>query len=206
MGHVKRDFKRKSKLRDSSLIIIATEGKVTEVQYFEGLKIRQANPKIHIEILEREVGSSSPAHVIRDLKAFKKEYNLNSDDELWMVIDKDRWPMQTLSSVARECTQQGFYLAVSNPCFELWLLFHLRSLTDYTASKQGKFLSQKKAALVNELRDLLGSFNPTNLNTANFLHRINTAISNAQTADTNPTERWPNGLGSRVYKLAQKII
>jgi hypothetical protein len=34
----KRDFKRKSGLRDARLIIIAAEGEKTEKIYFEGLK------------------------------------------------------------------------------------------------------------------------------------------------------------------------
>lgn len=41
-------FKRKTGFRDSTLIVIATEGQESEPQYFNELRLRYGNPKTHI--------------------------------------------------------------------------------------------------------------------------------------------------------------
>ena len=54
-------------------------------------------------------------------------------DEGWIVIDRDAWTETELNNVHREANERGFYVAFSNPCFELWLYLHLcdaRSFND----------------------------------------------------------------------------
>jgi hypothetical protein len=52
------------------------------------------------------------------------EGNVDEIDVLWLVIDTDRWGDKQLSEVTSECVSKHFRLAVSNPCFELWLILH----------------------------------------------------------------------------------
>jgi hypothetical protein len=35
---------------------------------------------------------------------------------------------------------------------------------------------------------------------------VKQAIERAKQVDTNPKQRWSNGLGTRVYQLVEKII
>jgi hypothetical protein len=49
MGRERRDFVRRSGVRDARLFVIATEGYVSEPKYFNGLKERWHNPRIHID-------------------------------------------------------------------------------------------------------------------------------------------------------------
>ena len=105
---------------DTSLIVIATEGEKTEKQYFETFKYR----RVQVKVEATEKGKSSPAHVLERLDAYVKEFVIGDGDELWLAIDVDRWEKRMLAEVTREAVQKGFSLAVSNPCFELWLLLH----------------------------------------------------------------------------------
>src|SRR5260221_11407935 len=92
----KRQFKprvRGSGFRDAKLIVIATEGSKTEKKYFNDLASddRYRNPRVHVEVLERTSTASSPNHVIEELNKFRSVFKLNKFDELWLVIDVDRW-------------------------------------------------------------------------------------------------------------------
>src|SRR4030042_599106 len=200
--------------RTSKLIIIAAEGTKTEKIYFEDMASAEyyRNQGVHIEILERDTKASSPKHILSCIDGFKKKYGLqlNKDDELWMVIDKDKWTLGELSLVASECKKKCYLLAVSNPCFEFWLLLHVKSLDDYSNSEKAAIaknthVSSKKTFLEKELTKVLGSYNKGNPDTSKFLPVVDVAISRAKVLDTKPTDRWPNGLGTRVYRLAISI-
>ncbi|MEW5869849.1 MAG: RloB family protein [Chloroflexota bacterium] len=206
----RRDFKRKSGLRDARLIIIAAEGQETEKLYFEGLKAHYNNPRVHVEIVERLIAGSDPEKVIQALDHFRSQYKLRKDyDQLWLVIDVDRWGKK-LPDVARKCLQKYYRLAVSNPAFEIWLLLHVRSLDSYPAEVLAEFMENKKTGertrVDRELLALLGSYNKTNPDMEYFAPRVRAAIQNARAADQNPKTRWPNQAGSRVYLLVEEII
>jgi hypothetical protein len=200
MPLIRRDFKRRSGSRDAKLFVIASEGQKTEPKYFEDLKRFHQNHRIHIEVLKRINCSSSPQAVLKQLKKFKLEYNLNINDELWMIIDLDRWTQRNLSSIAAQCIQNNFFLAVSNPCFEIWLLLHLREI-----SQNDHVRFSNCSILERELKLILGSYNKANLDTSRFLPSINIAIIRAKKLDVNPGHRWPNSLGTRIYKLIENL-
>ena len=210
-----RPFTRKSKFRDAKSIVIATEGEFTEPVYFEAMALddRFRHPRVKVRVLPTISGFSSPKHVIKRLNKISREYNLAEGDELWLVIDKDRIEDRMLSEVAQQARQSGYHLADSNPCIELWLLLHHRTLNSYTESelealkenKKERFRSSRRR-LESELIKVCGSYNKTNPNSSHYLPHINTAIENAFESDSQPETRWLNSLGSRVYKLAQSII
>jgi len=207
----RRDFKRKSGFRDSRLIVIAAEGEETEKQYFEGIKARYDNPRVHVEVLERIGSASDPAKVIKALDKFRSDYKLRKGhDQLWLVIDVDRWGNQKLSLVSQQCVQKRYQLAVSNPSFEIWLLLHVRSLDTYPPDILAELLENKKdgkrTRLAQELLLQLGSYNKSNLDKDYFAHRVFVAIQNARISDLNPETRWPNQLGTRVYLLVEGIV
>ena len=140
----KRNFTRRSGFRDSKLIIIAAEGENTERIYFSGIKDFYENARVHVEVLPR-ISSSDPLRVMEELNLFKTEYKLRKNlDQLWLVIDVDRWGDKKLSKVSRLCAQKGYSLAVSNPAFEIWLLFHIQSLDCYTDKEKTELLQNKK--------------------------------------------------------------
>jgi len=210
MGRIKKIFTRVSGWRDAKFIIIASEGLKTEVKYLEDLSSPQYtnNKRVHVEVLKRETNSSAPNHVMRELDAFKRQYNLNHSDELWMVIDFDRWPIKNLSKIAALCKSKKYELAVSNSCFEIWLLMHHRDLSQCQkkSCKSTCVICKNKNNLCVELKTILGSYNPSNIDTSKFLPFVEKAIKHAEKIDSNPRSRWPHCFGTRVYRLINNIL
>jgi hypothetical protein len=211
----KRNFRprsRRSGFRDAKLIIIATEGMQTERIYFEDMASPRYyyNPRIHVNVLEPEGTASSPEHVLQRLRQFRKQYHLNRYDELWLVVDRDRWPEAMLATVSARCQQANYFMAVSNPCFELWLLLHLQSLNQYPDEFLHAFLVNlregNRTRLESELVSLLGAYNKSHPDTSQFLPYVETAIQRARALDRHPEHRWPNDLGTRAYLLAERIM
>jgi hypothetical protein len=197
--------KPKSKIRDTRrYFVIASEGAATERIYFEALQekiIEQGifDRLIKIEFLTRtgiERSQSGHSKVIKELDKYKKTYHLDERDEMWLVIDRDQQnnPLKNIAAIAQSCLQKGYYLGLSNPNFELWLLLHLKDLKDYSKEQLEEFLTPKKAAISRslleiELADLLGGYNKSKYSAEKFLPHISTAIERAKILDDSAEER-----------------
>ena len=64
----------------------------------------------------------------------------------------------------------------------------------------------RRSRLEKELIELLGSYNKSNLDTKPFMDKVYFAIERARELDTSPSDRWPQGLGTRIYQLAEEIV
>jgi RloB-like protein len=206
--------------------VIASEGADTERIYFESLRDKlieegQLNSLIKVEFLKRQTeaerAKSSHKAVIKQLDTYKKAYRIDSRDELWLIIDRDKQnnTPKNISDIAQSCLQKSYFLGLSNPAFEIWLLLHLTDLTTYTTEALEVFLQNKKVsassssktALKKELSDILGGFNETAYNANLFLPFIQLAVQRAKLLDTNPASRWiDDTLGTRVYRLIENIF
>lgn len=188
----KRLLDRTINNRDASLIIIATEGQKTEKQYFSIFR----NPKINVVVIPTTDGKSAPNHVLSRLDIIKNDYELNDDDSLWLMIDIDRIRDEQRSQICQKALQKGFSLAISNPCFELWLYLHFVEIDDMNIS-----CSQ----LEKKLRNFLGGYNKSKLDLEKYKGQIHFAVERAKSLDTNPSERWPNSIGTHVYKIVEML-
>lgn len=207
---------RREAFRDARLIVIASEGKDTERIYFKALAKEYTNPRVHVHILERsedEQNNSSPEHVLKQLNDYKSQYELEADDELWLVVDKDRWTEAMLSRVATECSQDvAMHMALSNPCFELWLLLHLEDEASLTPEEQMRWMENRRKSrnadpyLKTRLRQKIGSYHESSYDVLTLIVHVEEAIERAKVLDKNPTDRWPQTLGTRVYLLAESIM
>ena len=216
--------KPKSKIEDTRrYFVIASEGADTERIYFEGLQekiIEQGilDRLIKIEFLkrktEKERSKSSHSKVIKELDTYKKTYRLDERDEMWLVIDRDKQnnPIKNIAAISQLCEQKGYFMALSNPNFELWLLLHLKDLADYSQEQLDAILNSKKInasknILESELSSLLDGYNKSKYTVEKFLPFIERAIERAQAFDINPEDRWIEGrLGTRMYRLAENIL
>lgn len=128
----RKDFVRLEGVRSARLVVIASEGRCTESIYFSAVKDKLCAPNVHVEILSRNSNESSPESVHAQIVEFMRQYNIEDDDELWLVIDRDRWHERMLSQVAQLCSQNPHLnFCLSNPCFELWLLLHIEDIREY---------------------------------------------------------------------------
>jgi len=198
-------------MRDSRLIVIAAEGSKTEKKYFEDLAFEFHNARVKVFVLKTEEDRSSPEHVIKLLDDFKADYIPEDDDLVWLVIDVDRWEKKKLAEVASLAKQKQYNLAVSNPCFELWMLLHHRSLDQYPQSTLQEFRENRKdgtnrTRLERELISILGQYNKSKPATKDFIPFVQNAVERARALDIQRRARWPNDLGSRVYRLVSEIM
>ena len=210
---VRKDFTRLEGDKSAKLIVVAAEGFETENIYFEGMKVQRKAANVHLEVLRRSSdGESSPEHVYEQIRDFMEEYNIEDDDELWIVTDRDRWTSKMLAMVARYCAQnRNLHFCVSNPCFELWLLLHLEDIATYSeedikALASNRRSTRRKTWLKHRLAELLGGYDEASYDADVFLPGIDNAIVRSVSLDTHPEHRWPQSIGTRVYLLARSII
>ena len=196
MGKIKRTklLDREHDRRDTKLFIVATEGKETEKQYFRMFN----STRIKVEILATtEDGKSSPEYVLERLDTFKERYDLTEDDMLWLVSDVDRWGDKKLSSVCSQARQRSYNLAISNPCFEVWLTLHFEDI-----NTQDRTCDNFKA----RLRIILGSYNGSNLDISAYKPHTQDAVNRAKNLHPSSQQDWPPTLGTHVYRLVEILL
>lgn len=185
---------RPTNTRNSWLCIIAAEGQKTEERYFS----RFETSRVHVEVLSTGGDNrSSPEHVLDRLNLFREQYDFGPQDKLWLMVDVDRWPPYVLAEVCGEASRRGIGLAVSNPCFELWLWLHHADVeTDDLNCK----------VLEKMLRERLGSYSKHNLNVSDYAPYVQNAITRAQALEGDTMALWPNSPGTHVYKVTATLL
>lgn len=179
-------------LRDARLVIIATEGQVTEKLYFEEF----GDSRVKVKIVPSVDGRSAPQHVLQNLVDYANNYQIGVGDQLWLLVDRDRWEPSSLATVAAECDQRSWGFALSNPSFELWLCLHF----------EAEFPPEPtQSDLEGILREKLGSFNKSKYDVRLCLEDLEGAVARAEALDKTPTSRWPNTTGTRVYRVVRAI-
>jgi len=111
-------------------ILVVTEGMRTEPEYLHGFVSACHNPRVTIQIAPEH---GVPRTLVEIAKRRKKEAEEDADREkddnlafnsVWCVFDVDEHPR--VADAREMARDNGIDLAISNPCFELWLLLHVR--------------------------------------------------------------------------------
>ncbi|OQX97074.1 MAG: hypothetical protein B6I24_09945 [Bacteroidetes bacterium 4572_128] len=199
--------------KDIFVISIASEGK-TEEQYFDSLSEKLNNKIIKIDRLirddERDT-KSHPIHIIDLLDERVENWREHGAEanELWMVVDRDKQNVskEQLERIFSKCKEKGYNIALSNPTFELWLLFHITDIANYNKEKllNNEKVNKNRRFLDKELSNLNGGFKKNNLKFDDFYDGINDAIERAKELPTNNNELL-NKLGTSVSILVEQII
>lgn len=126
--------------------LIVTGGVRTEHQYFEWVQreFRTAGVELHLEsegysprgLLE--VAIKKRDQDARDAR--RSGDSSNTYEEVWVVTDVDEFVTE-LREVSTAAESRGVRVAVSNPCFEAWLVMHV----DGSAAPVDRFQAQSKA-------------------------------------------------------------
>lgn len=117
------------------------EGEASEPDYINGLKrlprIRD-NTAINIEI-DPEQGV--PLTLVRLAVARRRDTEV---DECWCVFDVE-WPKHhpNLIQALQLAGDHGVLVAVSNPCFELWLILHFDDQTAFLNTSAAESKSRR---------------------------------------------------------------
>lgn len=151
-------------------ILIDTNGKSTEPDYFNALKFLPWAQAARVVVV---FTNGAPVEVVRDAARRKRASEF---DQAWAVCDVDEFPTEKATAVART---GGVGLAWSNPCFELWLILHLAGHTSHL--ENGERACERISRLLG--RD----FDKTELNFPAFEAGIADAVERAKLLEPPPT-------------------
>jgi len=108
------------------LYVISTEGADTEPIYFQEFRPSRDGP-FRLKILGNPNHKAHPVEVIQRLIEYERRERPGANTEYWAVIDRNSWAETDLRSAYELANSRAdFHIAMSNPCFELWLWLHLR--------------------------------------------------------------------------------
>lgn len=214
MGRV-RESKVKEEKEAKKVFLLACEGRHTERKYFSGLSDDLKNKIpinfININIFEKsDQDLSNPKKILDELNA-KKEKDGFEEDEIYLIVDRDTdsFSENQFEEVKNGCSENGYQLILSNPNFELWLLFHfLESLNDQDKEeiKVNKIIVEEK--LQNFLREFeklrAKKFNKKIL-FKHYSERVENAIKIAKENEYD-LERLKETIGTNAFKLVEAII
>jgi len=182
-------------VRDARIFVIAVEGEKTEAQYFSLFR----STRVRVEVLPAgPEGLSAPRQVLERLVTFEERFDLDADDERWLVIDVDRQRGQFLNEVTQVARESGYSLAISNPCFELWLLLHFQDADPSDTDC---------AAVIERLRPHVGGHNKAKIKLEAYTpERTREAIARAKALEGERDTRWPNFPGTHVFKVVERLL
>jgi len=169
-------------------ILVVCGGVRTETDYLDAL--RRLHPG-HVIVLLRSKGVD-PAGCIRYAVAQSRVAD-TAYSEVWCVVDVDEFD---LDAAARQAAEADVQLAVSNPCFELWLLLHL---TDAGRN----FADARDVA--RELRRALPGYDKTRLVFDDFVGGIDKAVERARRLEKDGAGGMPNP-SSGMWRLVTRIV
>lgn len=141
-------------VRDLYFIAIIAEGKeeCIYLDYIKSIVNEAATIKLNIKILNhyynKEKTALSESHPLKRLEALREWTNTIqkvsiADDEEWIICDRDNGSFtdDQYDELLTDAETLGVHVVVSNPAFQIWLLFHFvrdissLRLDDYPKSK-----------------------------------------------------------------------
>ncbi|MBE2290780.1 MAG: RloB domain-containing protein [Chitinophagaceae bacterium] len=201
------------------LFVLSYEGTVTEKKYFQDFRASMYfnnSGLIEIVPLKRPTNRGSDPFSVKKLLTWAKgEYGFKKTDEFWLIVDRDDWESihkLSFDALATECkNEDNFYLAMSNPCFEIWLILHLKDLSEFTEEEQMLIYENAKIGSKNYIDILVAKLQGGDRgynkkpNPNIYLPLTETAIERAKSID-NFEEDYPRTIGTHIYKLVEKLI
>lgn len=114
------------------LYVISTEGAETEPIYFQEFRPGR-DGSFRLKILGNPNHKSNPVDVVQRLIEYERRERPGPNTEYWAVIDRDAWQDADLRGAYDLVrSRKNYHVAMSDPCFELWLWLHLRPNRPFT--------------------------------------------------------------------------
>lgn len=142
MAPQKRVYKKKLRrsvvnLSQRRTFIVLCEGKATEPNYLYALQqlseIRRS-VSVAIKVNKSRSGAAPLALVDAAIQVKGESKDL---DEVWCVFDVEAPNIHPdLKEAVEKAEKHEIKVAISNPCFELWLILHYRMCHGYLSSKE----------------------------------------------------------------------
>lgn len=170
-------------------ILVVCGAAKTEESYLKGLRGSVANRAVDVVLLKRPKDPLDVVrYTIRYARAAAKDF-----DEVWCVVDVDDFDIDQAGQLARDADVR---LAVSNPCFELWLLLHhadCRSHCDGCTD------------VIKRLKRHVPAYDKTQLVFADYAAGVGDAVKRAKDLDPTGTD-YNRNPSTSVWLLAETIM
>lgn len=202
MPRKNRPYKRGEPFRNARLFVIVCEGAKREVEYFKFFQ--QFSQRVKIEPLPPRENASAPNHFLSRAQEFvdADTNDFNANDSLWFVSDVDHWQESVLRDVSKESKQRtNWHLAVSNPCFEVWLFVHFKDISELP--KLYQLTAAKRCAPTKQAVDAIM---PGGYKVEVFAPRIEEAIRRAKANDNDTNHFMPDLPDTKLYQLAEQML
>ena len=121
--------------------MVFCEGEASEPDYINGMKrLPEVRTNLAIEV-EIAADQGVPMTLVK-----RASDRLRDDevDECWCVFDVE-WPQHhpNLFDARKLALDHGVKLAVSNPCFELWLMLHIKDCSAFLTTEEAERRSRR---------------------------------------------------------------
>lgn len=114
-------------------------------------------------------------------------------DQVWCVLDVDEFEFEDALSIA---LRERIALAISNPCFEFWLLLHHLDVTAPVSGATGA---------TRQLKGAVPGYDKTDLQFDDFAKWVPDAVRRAQALPGSSEVLGPNP-STGMWRLAELII
>ena len=138
--------KRKSRAFRINFLIV-TEGQNTEPDYFSCIRALAEFCPDHVNLIVRTPhgNRSDPKSILQKMKAEYGSRIIDKRDQAWIVIDRDQHDQKALRDlITWEREDEKNHLAMSNPRFELWLLWHFEESLNIDGLSRYGLIDDKK--------------------------------------------------------------
>ena len=195
-----KKYQRQAPTREAKKVYIFCEGdrEVSYFNYFTGI-----SSNIDIIPIGSQQGKSDPVKLKEQAGIFFQKISLSADyrDEVWFVIDTDRWnEKDKITKLKTFCAQNktnnnSWEVTQSNPSFEVWLYYHFEE--EKPKEEEVKACTTFKAFLNNKVK---GGFDARKAP----IH-IKTAIENSLKHYDKDDKGQPILYTTKVHNLANSI-
>lgn len=128
-------------------MLIVCEGKVTESTYFKDFRRWERNQLVDVVVNDEagvpktlvERAAELKKEAIRQARRLRDEFH--KYDEVWCVFDVDSHP--NLPDALQQARDNGIEIALSNPCFEVWILLHYQDQRGHLERDQAQRACRK---------------------------------------------------------------
>ncbi|MEV4234069.1 RloB family protein [Nocardia sp. NPDC049737] len=122
---------------------VYAEGISTEPEYIDALKrLPELTDVVSVDVSIEEAGAT-PMHLVESACADKRRADLDVDF-YWCVFDVEFPQRHPYLDRARQMARDnGVHLAISNPCFEIWLILHHRLHAGHLSTDEAIQLRRK---------------------------------------------------------------
>jgi hypothetical protein len=121
--------KKNRPIRDVKPVLhIYCEGEKTEPNYFNGYLEKFFPTNRRLKVIKIETTKKNTPKQLVDVAIAAKKNSLD-DDVFWVVYDREsvhKYPDQLHAAAYCKAQKNAIFLAISNVCFEAWLLLHFQ--------------------------------------------------------------------------------